>query len=114
MYQNAANSGGWSECSLQRRPLQCVLGQVSRAFSGMSIVAPNCCQRAVLHNESICTPPGGMLILVSHVCLLGSMSAFHFSSSLEVSVLCACRNEEHPAAFSHTRTYDLTLLLTTG
>src|SRR5581483_11779414 len=29
----------------------------------MSIVAPNCCQRAVLHKRSICIPPGVMLIL---------------------------------------------------
>src|SRR5437899_12061256 len=46
-----------SEWSLQRRPVHCVLGQASRAFSSMSIVAPNCCQRAVLHKGSICTPP---------------------------------------------------------
>src|SRR5258708_28936439 len=112
MDQNAAYSG--SEWSLQRRPFQCVLGQASRAFSSMSIVAPNCCQRAVLHKGSICTPPGVMLILVSRVCLLVSMSIleFHFSPSIEVSVFCACRNEEHTAAFSHTRTCDLTLLLT--
>src|SRR2546421_3928397 len=76
MYQNAADSDGcgWSERSLQRRPFQCVLGQASRAFSSMSIVAPNCCQRAVLHNGSICTPPSVMLILFSRVCLLLSMS----------------------------------------
>src|ERR1700676_807108 len=59
MYQNAAYSGGrgGSERSLQRRPFQCVLGQASRAFSSISIVAPNCCQRAVVHKGSICTPP---------------------------------------------------------
>src|ERR1700693_4054722 len=76
MYQNSADSGGrgWSEWSLQRRPFQCVLGQASRAFSSMSIVAPNCCQRAVLHNGSICIPPSVMLILFSRVCLLLSMS----------------------------------------
>jgi hypothetical protein len=91
-----------------------VLGQASRAFSSMSIVAPNCCQRAVLHKGSICTPPSVMLILVSRVCLLVSMSIleFHFSPSIEVSVFCECRNEEHTAAFSHTRACDLTLLLT--
>src|SRR5437764_6441662 len=75
MYQNAADSDGcgWSEWSLQRRPCQCVLGQASRAFSSMSIVAPNCCQRAVLHKESICIPPRVMLILLSCVCLLVSL-----------------------------------------
>src|SRR5437868_1612866 len=64
MYQNAADSGGrgWSEWSLQRRPFQCVLGQASRAFSSMSIVAPNCCQRAVLHKGSICMPPSILMI----------------------------------------------------
>src|SRR5256884_8997603 len=86
MYQNAADSDGcgWSEWSLQRRPFQCVLGQASRAFSSMSIVAPNCCQRAVLHKGSICTPPGVMLIRVSRVCLLVSISIleFHFSFSM--------------------------------
>src|SRR5713226_9616494 len=64
MYQNAANSGGReeSEWSLQRCPFQCVPGQASRAFSSMSIVAPNCCQRAVLHRGSICIPPGVIMI----------------------------------------------------
>src|ERR1700693_2795568 len=64
MYQNAADSGGrgWSEWSLQRRPFQCVLGQASKAFSSMSIVAPNCCQRAVLHNGFICMPPSVIMI----------------------------------------------------
>src|SRR5258708_30109007 len=108
MDQNAAYSG--SEWSLQRRPFQCVLGQASRAFSSMSIVAPNCCQRAVLHKGSTCTPPGVMLILVSRVRLLVSMSilAFHFSPSSEVNVFCECRNEEHTdrspisLKFSHT------------
>src|SRR5205823_3570305 len=67
MYQNAADSGGrgWSDWSLQRRPCQSVLGQASRAFSSMSIAAPNCCQRAVLHNGSISIPPCAMLILTS-------------------------------------------------
>src|SRR5437588_9897788 len=115
MYQNAADSGGrgWSEWSLQRRPFQCVLGQASRAFSSMSIVAPNCCQRAVLHKGSICPSPGVMLILVSRVCLLVSMSIleFPFSPSIEVSIFCECRNEEQTAAFSHTRACGLTLLL---
>src|SRR5712671_4320827 len=55
MDQNAAYSG--SEWSLQRRPFQCVLGQASRAFSSMSIAAPNCCQRAVLHKVSIYIAP---------------------------------------------------------
>src|SRR5947208_13306815 len=64
MYQNAADSGGrgWSEWSLQRRPFQCVLEQASRAFSSMSIVAPNCCQRAVLHKGSICMPPSVIML----------------------------------------------------
>src|SRR3989440_11750849 len=81
MYQNAADSDGcgWSEWSLQRRPCQCVLGQASRAFSSMSIVAPNCCQRAVLHNGSICTPPSVILILFSSVCLLLSAKALLLS-----------------------------------
>src|SRR5437899_8961116 len=97
-----------SEWSLQRRPVHCVLGQASKACSSMSIVAPNCCQRAVLHKGSSCIPPRVMLILVSRVCLLGSMSmlAFPFSPSIDVSVFCACRHEEQTAAFSHTRTYD--------
>src|SRR2546421_3045932 len=79
--QNAAYSGGrgWSEWSLHRRPFQSVLGQASRAFSSMSIVAPNCCQRAVLHNGSICTPPSVMLILFSRVCLLLSAKALLLS-----------------------------------
>src|SRR6266566_2792332 len=86
MHQNAVYSGGrgWSEWSLHRRPFQCVLGQASRAFSSMSIVAPNCCQRAVLHKGSIYIPPGAILIRVSRVGLLVSMSIleFHFSFSI--------------------------------
>src|SRR5947209_15070855 len=77
MDQNAGYSG--TEWSLQRRPFQYVLGQASRAFSSMSIVAPNCCQRAVLHNVSICTPPNIMLILFSRVCLLLSAKALLLS-----------------------------------
>src|SRR6266568_903594 len=95
MYQNAANSGDreGSEWLLQRRPCQCVLGQASRAFSSMSIVAPNCCQRAVLHKGSICTPPGGMLILLSRVCLLVSMSIWNSMSSLSQALAGEIRRE---------------------
>ena len=35
------------------------------AFSSISMAAPNCCQRAFFHIESICTPPSAMLILFS-------------------------------------------------
>src|SRR5947209_3480298 len=61
MDQNAGYSG--TEWSLQRRPFQCVLGQASRAFSSMSIVAPNCCQRAVLNKGSICIPPVSLCLI---------------------------------------------------
>src|SRR5713226_6608366 len=48
---------GGSEWSLQRCACHSVLGQATRAFSSISMAAPNCCQRAVLHNRFICTPP---------------------------------------------------------
>src|SRR3982074_2101717 len=47
-----------------------MLGEAGRSLSSMAIVAPNCCQRAVLHNGSICSPPSVMLILFSRVCQL--------------------------------------------